>query len=363
MPLSDLWKAADEPPELCESASDSVADSDPSDSDDDDDDDDPKPTEDLAGGIKRRLQTEKARTASLLAKQAKRMEEHVTPQQTAAEFFQEKCFTPGWKHYFDSTFHSFRIQKRAVRSYLLAMVAAINSALDQSQGQFEYMMTTNVVDDVSLVVSTNTVRDMTNTVRTVMHNYQQVILARYTGDCLRHKSFLLHRPSIYLNSAKYKDMCAGFMSWLLSSAHDGVGQHLISLGLDSSLLRLIRLTLTVFIGDALKTNDSLFHELRCQTVLANLRDVAKKHAALRVKCLLHQSCLIRRPLALCFDGFWSTQVRLGHLFESCSFKLAFNDSLVAVVEDLFDFLLVGAVPDSCQLHRSRAIRSLRSLGS
>jgi hypothetical protein len=152
------------------------------------------------------------------------------------------------------------------------------------------------------------------------------------------------------------------MSWLLSSAHDGLGQHLISLGLDSSLLRLVRLTLTVFIGDALKSNDSLFHEVRCQTVLANLREVAK-HAALRIKCLLHQLCLIRRPLAICFDGFWSTQVRLGHLFESCNFKLTFKDSLVAVIEELFDFLPVGALPDSCQLHRSHARRALRSFGS
>jgi uncharacterized protein GlcG (DUF336 family) len=225
MPLSDLWMAMDEHQKTDDSDNDS-SDGDSScwsqlsDHDDEDGDDDhvanePNPPEDVAGNLKKRMQTEKARTASLLAKQARKMEKHAMPNQTAAELFQETCFTSEWKHNFDSTAKSHRLQSRAVCSYLFAMVAAINSALDQSSAQIEYMMTTNVVDDVSLVVSTNEAADMTNTVRTVMHNYQQVILASRTtgsaGDCIHHKNFLLHQPSIYLNSAKYKDMCAGML--------------------------------------------------------------------------------------------------------------------------------------------------------
>ena len=70
------------------------------------------------------------------------------------------------------------------------------------------------------------------------------------------------------------------------------------------------------VGDALKTNDAIFKHER--QVLAQQN--AQKRLAIRVKCQLHQLCLVRRPLVLSIPRFWTTLVRLGHLFEGYSFK-------------------------------------------
>ena len=53
-----------------------------------------------------------------------------------------------------------------------------------------------------------------------------------------------------------------------------------------------------------------------QLTLARLRDVATNVSMLQLHCVLHQACLIRKPLVLSLENYWSTVVRLAHLFES-----------------------------------------------
>ncbi|CAK9023468.1 PARP-type domain-containing protein (Fragment) [Durusdinium trenchii] len=56
-----------------------------------------------------------------------------------------------------------------------------------------------------------------------------------------------------------------------------------------------------------------------------------RRLAFRQKCILHALCLVRRPAVLSVEGFWTTLVRLAHLFEQQSFKKKFSMAMVQVL--------------------------------
>jgi hypothetical protein len=231
-----------------------------------------------------------------------------------------------------------------------------------------YMITCNVVDDTNVKFSGHLGGDIhvdcTTTVCTVMHNVQRVIVVydkkNSPGESrLPPKNFKPHQPSIILKGSSADDMFAGFLSWMLFCCC-GVGERLRNLGLSSKAFARVKLCATVFMGDALKANDTLFAKMRSWIVFQNRSKSATepKQVALHLRCLVHQLNLVRRPLALCFDSYWTTQVRLGHLWESCNFKSAFRDSMVSVIAEAFDYFLVNQLPDDLIAWRRRAVQTL-----
>ena len=97
-------------------------------------------------------------------------------------------------------------------------------------------------------------------------------------------------------------------------------------------------------GDALKANDAawrLERQLLKQRRLDEVDDACSRTLALRVKCMVHQINLIRKPCVLAVPHYWSTLVRLGHMFEQASFRKAIAASLLRVLQESFHRALLA----------------------
>lgn len=53
------------------------------------------------------------------------------------------------------------------------------------------------------------------------------------------------------------------------------------------------------------------------------------------QCCIHGFALCRQPIIFYFPGYWSSVVRLGHLFEGFAFKMQFRAALCQVITDHF----------------------------
>ena len=100
--------------------------------------------------------------------------------------------------------------------------------------------------------------------------------------------------------------------------------------------------------DSLKTNNA---------VLKSLRRLAVTHAQkqtdgepqqifpmIAARCGLHQVALCRKGLLFHFSAYWSTIVRLAHLFEANTFRNQFRKALIQVVSSSFDYIVVSEMP-------------------
>jgi hypothetical protein len=233
-----------------------------------------------------------------------------------------------------------------------------------------YVISSNVVDDTNMKMRGTDFYSKANTVRTCMHNIQKIVVVydsagQESENDYKRKVFQVHQPTIILDNPTAVAMFCGFMSWLVFSAH-GVGQRLLNLGLLAETFSQVRLSVVLVMGDALKANDTMFNMLRAwvaysRRIQQRARDDSVLHAALQLRCLIHQLNLTRRPLALCFNNYWSTMVRLGHLYESSAFKAHFRDSMIAVISGSFVFRRVDQLPQASVQWRRIAIEQYRSL--
>ncbi len=87
----------------------------------------------------------------------------------------------------------------------------------------------------------------------------------------------------------------------------GIGKMWTRLGLQYSINS--RFKTFVFIGDALRANDATFKE----ELQALLQSSDNSHLAVRLRCLVHQLALIRKPVVLYVPKLWSTIVRFNRI--------------------------------------------------
>jgi hypothetical protein len=261
----------------------------------------------------------------------------------------------------DTTFRKRR--SRSVFSLLKAVIHAVSAATNGKA--ISFVLNSNVLDDASMKIRGSNLNDRTSQVSTIMNNVQHMVI-KYDSDNgaepkvdpeLKH--FQLHQPCVILDGGKALDMAAGFVSWLMC-APTGVGQYWRRLGLPDNIFESASLFVTIFIGDSLRGNDTFFLSM-CNWASHHNKTApeATKKSMIQIRCLVHQLNLIRRPLALCFTGYWATQVRLGHLFESSSFKIKFADALVDVISESFDYVAVQVLPAELSSWRQFAIANLR----
>ena len=129
--------------------------------------------------------------------------------------------------------------------------------------------------------------------------------------------FLLPTPMLTLPSPKTLDLHTAVCAFL-PLCSSGPGHMLQAAGLPATFGEKARWRCHVLVGDALKTNDALF---KLERRLLHLRAPQQGNfLSLRLKCVLHQLCLIRKPVVLGVSQFWPTLIRLGHLMESYAYR-------------------------------------------
>ena len=330
--------------------------------------------------LKRRQQTEKARIQSLLSRQKKKLEHENTGNEPAdsvatfqTSFSASKMALRNWWNPFEPRAASSAAthredsalgRRRAVWLYFRSFAKAVKRLFLGDGPGDAGQDNTDRSRDISHVISVN-INDDTNvkltscqrgakTVRSVMCNVQQVFVAleRQTpqNDRKLPTYFQVHQPLVPLQRATAHHLCQQVLSWALSFAHQ-TGKRWQAWGVPDDLFRHVHRHVFVLASDALRANDSLFSEL---TKMIHYRAAKQQEdgqdchrvetAALQVHCAIHQHCLTRRTVVLGFKGFWSTLVRLGHLYESHSFRTKFAASLAKVVREHFHYIVVANLP-------------------
>ena len=185
---------------------------------------------------------------------------------------------------------------------------------------------------------------------------------------LESRLFSVHQPMVVLHRATAQHVFREFLSWVLSFC--GVaGSRLTALGVPPDLYRHVKRHVLVFAGDANKVNDSMFSQLtkvvhhwhQGSIVLDDGGPVPKDTftVAFQVRCLIHQVCLTRKTLAMGIESYWSTLVRLGHLFESHTWRQKFYVSIAAIVRENYSYIRVAELPEITGEWKSKNVRELR----
>ena len=348
MPLSDLWEA-------------------PAGSELDDSQLQDEREEELKR-LKKVRKTAKARTASLLSRLQKRLAKEQShdpdPEDSAKASFQRAVLASSstkWDPCEDvegEGLHAFETangRRRGVFLYFKWLAVAVRRVFGwtdvpgEQRLQIPHVLTVNINDDTNMKLGSG--KRGSSEVQSVMSNIQQHVVFPSSIEMAGPAEpicFSLHQPIVTLERADARTLYADFMGWILYFC-GYVGWRLRAWGFPEDLFQEVRQQTFCFVGDALRVNDALFNRM----VQAQVNERKKQRGRsqtmlLQIHCGIHQAALTRKVLALGFHGYWSTVVRLSHLFEGRSFRQRFRAALAKVVTENFHYELVKELPAELQ---------------
>lgn len=364
MPLSDLWSSeggdADQGQEALDPTHSSCSD---------------------LPRLRNQCRTFKARMASLLSRQKTKLERErknvaIDPDVDAKTVFQQKFLASAatqWDPLEDTgasgllhNVDEVAGRRRAVYSYFKALGRALVRLFrweEASPTPISHVISINTNDDTNVKLGSGA-RGSTE-VRSVMNNLQEhiVISDSSSSSTTATTWFAVHQPIVTLERPDTHCLYSEFMSWVLGWA-GFVGWRLQVWGVPRDLFKCVRRHTFCFIGDAVRVNDSLFKYV-CEAVTQSDRcqghgsgPVTQSHA-FQIHCGIHQVALVRKTIALGFPGYWSNLVRLGHLYESHSFRQRFKAALSAMVASNFQFVEVCTLPEESIAWNSFKIAGLQ----
>lgn len=310
--------------------------------------------------LKNQLRTAKAREAALFNKAKRRLAQQAVlkPPEHPADEFRDliKADSALNQPIQANQGRTQRFQRlRLLVSYLKAwgkkVAAACLMAGSEADASNEsknttvnHSLTTSIIDDTNMrlastVSGANELRK--SRVVSVMNHVQTVIFnSSQEGGKVQHKIFKAHTPLVCLPKADTNSIATEFVTRLFSFVGK-VSARFRSFGIPEDLMKGIKCQATTCCFDSLKTNLAVLKKIR--TAISH-QHVAHGHDCiypfLAVKCNIHALALQRRPLLEGYVGFWSSLVRLGHLFEVHSFRSQFRSALLAVVVESFSYIVV-----------------------
>ena len=287
--------------------------------------------------VRRRLQTEAARTAAAVSRAVQKSQaqavlpahaEETFSARLQREFLTSAGYAHARKHEYsgvDSRHSHARERGRCIKSFLEAMGRTI-ARLFLGEGGNGADRDTEVSHVVNNIISDDTSTRLRShrhdkcDVFTIM-NTSQSLFFRYGSGCF--ESLSLPTSLQVLPSGKAGHIHAAFRAWLAVNA-SGIGARLLSLNcVPPEVAACPKHRTLILMGDALKANDAAWRLERA--LMSSERAKATSSTApchrvygLRMRCANHQISLVRKPLILSFQQFWPTLVRLAHLFETPS---------------------------------------------
>lgn len=120
----------------------------------------------------------------------------------------------------------------------------------------------------------------------------------------------------------------------------GVGQRFLNLGFNPTAAESIPVIVQCITDDSFRANAVVFREIRRMVCVQQ----SPRHLAINLKCAIHLGNLIRKSLVLSINGYWTTVVRLGHLFELSKFRKSFVEAMRSVIQSSFSWVPVFALP-------------------
>ena len=293
---------------------------------------------------KKRKQTEKGRIASLVSRAAKKPKSQARPSSsdgahTYALDMQRRFFTGRLHHVFamsqsyeasrpDPKKTILRDRSRCAWSLLVRVAHTLDTILTAGSSnpgtRVGHIINTIVPDDTTTRLKGPHVGDK-SVVSTIMNQVQACIVTyEQQGTDVKPNwhCFPIPCPTTIINVPDAENIHAAYASFLVCGAN-GLGTKLQSLGLPANLAdaQTAKWAVQIMCGDALEANSSAFGLER--KILFHKRKVLNqchRKVAIRLKCMNHQLCLIRKPVVLGVERYWATLVRLAHLYECASFR-------------------------------------------
>ena len=233
-----------------------------------------------------------------------------------------------------------RNRARCVWSLLCCMASMLEHILlvgNSGRNRIKCLVNTTVPDDTTTrlkgpgMSSPNTVYTIMNQVQTCIVKYEQE-LQGFDANGHDWHCFSMPCPSLILNTPDAMNIHAAYTSHLIAGSN-GVGQSLQRLGVpkDVPAFQQADWVIQVMCGDALEANSSAFHVERRVLVYNRDKKAVCNRAALRMKCCNHQLGLVRKPVVLGVARFWSTLVRLAHLYECAGFRRRVAAAVVSLL--------------------------------
>lgn len=321
--------------------------------------------------------TEKARISFLLSRQAARLNQKSETNASASgngsfaaklqRWFFTKSFWNADKQedvYSQDNRDFRRDRKRSLYSYIHRLVAVLKQVFGSSSwGEFPpfHVVNSHVVDDTSTKMRGPCAKTDRLSTFTVMNTVQTLHVRRgmdisdgqvFENSCS--ENFRIPTPLMILENANAKGIYGNFTAGAVATAR-GVGSMLIKFGLPQRLIPDSSWVSFVFCGDALKANAAAYRE-ECKEMARNkAKNIGSmRHIAIKLRCSIHQLCLIRKPVVLMLPRVWTTLVRLSHLFETMSFRKGFARALTAIIQQNFQFMEVTALPEASKSWRVKS---------
>ena len=328
--------------------------------------------------------TIKARIASLLSKQAKRLNNQRETSAGSSNKFDDvdESFSAKLQKWFftksfwnankqedaypgDSMKTFQRDQKRSLYSYIHAFALALKQLFEGcSSGTSPpplHVLNTHIVDDTSTKMRGPSAQTDRLAVYTVMNTVQTLHVRKKfcfengmvldDGDsCI---NFRIPTPLMILDNPDTNGIYKSFISCAFVTSQ-GVGKMLCNFGVPNDLVPETAWQTFIFVGDALRANNSAYKQ-ECKAMAKNnANNIRRKHLAIKFKCCIHQTCLIRKPIVLMLPRVWSTIVRLSHLFEGMSFRKSFARTLTALISTNFQYMEVPELPPASHLWKLKS---------
>ena len=244
-----------------------------------------------------------------------------------------------------------RKRLRLVYSWVKSVVTFLNSFFSSQPCQ--HVFTISVIDDTNAELSTTVAPGWYSSRTVTVLNNVQTCVACFDSGCAekpgqQYRAFPLHTPPVCLHRANAPGVLQQFQSWLLSKP----GSRWEKFGLNPDLLANVPVVCNIMCFDSLSTNIRLLKFLRHAAFRKRKqaeeapqdRDNVQVHPLTGIVCSIHQLALARRSLLFHHSGFWSSIVRLGHLFGTHNFRLQFRAAIFAVICDHFQYIPAQSMP-------------------
>jgi hypothetical protein len=246
---------------------------------------------------------------------------------------------------------------RLLWSWFTSFYASITSFL-HSGHSFGHVINLCVIDDTNMRLAVPKTDRWglggSSRVIAIMNNIQTLIFRYGQSDDPENKdklrTFFVHTPMVPLERSNANGILSEFVSWIFVwlGCIGKRWKRFSQPAAGSSPQVPIRIQALGISWDSLKTNNA---------VLKSLRRLAVTHAQkqtdgepqqifpmIAARCGLHQVALCRKGLLFHFSAYWSTIVRLAHLFEANTFRNQFRKALIQVVSSSFDYIVVSEMP-------------------
>ena len=239
---------------------------------------------------------------------------------------------------------------RAVCALIQALAATLNAMFDRQQQPF-HAINCHCVDDTSTRMRGPNPSTDPTTVYTIMNSVQSIHV-HYDASSPCYSSFQIPTPLLIVENANAAGIDKACMSTAVLTS-GGAGELLRRFGVNDAYAKF---KTYVFIGDSLQANNASFQR-ECERLARKRRDPEfVHHLALRVRCAVHAVCLVRKPIVLVIPRFWTTLVRLSHLFETVTFRKQLAASLTKIICESFVHIQCDNHPPEMAMWREKAVR-------